>query len=323
MKEILDNKKILAILLVFSLAVNIGLAISLGIAKNQLRHPVATTEEIESEISASETILDGNSNAKTRKKSKETSPAKEIQPETDTVLEGNIQSAITGKSGDWDIWMESIADGTYAHVQQRNTSGGMISASLIKLFVMATVFEEIQNGTIQESSVEQDLKSMITISDNSATNRLIKLLGNGSAESGRAKVNAYCSRIGCTDSYLNRLMLEETGQQNYTTAKDCATILKMIYSGECVNAESSDKMLKLLEEQTVNDRIPQGLSGNATVAHKTGNLANICCGDVGIVFTSRGDYILCIINNNYSSDAEATDAIVNITKSIHNYFLAY
>ena len=81
---------------------------------------------------------------------------------------------------------------------------------------------------------------------------------------------------------------------NYTTAEDMALILEKIYNGELVSREASAKMLETLKRQKVNDRLPRNLPGNLVVAHKTG-LLNDTVSDVGIIFTSEGDFVICVI----------------------------
>ena len=92
-------------------------------------------------------------------------------------------------------------------------------------------------------------------------------------------------------------MLVENGTQNYVSAEDCAAFLRLVYNRQCVSQEASEQMLAHLLAQQVNDRIPQGLPEGTQCAHKTGDLLGLCCADVGIVFTSQTDFLLCIICN--------------------------
>lgn len=163
---------------------------------------------------------------------------------------------------------------------------------------------------------------MITVSDNASANDLTKLLGDGDEASGRSAVEAFARSIGCDSVQYNRLMLVENGTQNYVSAEDCATLLRMIYTGQCVSQDASKSMLDHLLAQQVNDRIPQGLSSDVKVAHKTGDLLGICCADVGIVFAPQGDYLLCIVCNNQSDQQSAIQTCVSITRAVDAYFSA-
>ena len=176
----------------------------------------------------------------------------------------------------------------------------------------------MQRGELDARRVYADLKRMIALSDNDACNRLVRTLGGGDAASGLAAVNRFAAAVGCTGTQMNRLMLQNNGSENYITARDCAAILRLIYTGSCVSAEASADMLELLKAQTVNDRLPASLPQGVTVAHKTGNLSNLSCGDVGIIFTPSGDYIFCVLSNYAQNDVQTTAAIAALSRTVYD-----
>ena len=139
--------------------------------------------------------------------------------------------------------------------------------------------------------------------------------GSKKYPSGMAAVNAYARSVGCGSSVQNRLMLDNNGLQNYTTAYDCGKLLKMIYDGTCVSEVWSGEMLQILKEQTVCNRIPAGLPQGTVCANKTGDLAGLCSADVGIVCAPKGDYILCVICNDYTVDPAS--AIADLSSRIY------
>lgn len=235
-------------------------------------------------------------------------------------LQSLIEDQIYNMDSRWDVWVEHLTTGeqAYAWVNHRD-SGKWVSASLIKLFIMAAVYDADQQGTLDASEVQGDLYAMITVSDNDAANRLTNFLGDGEAGKGRQVVNDYAASIGCTKVEYNRLMQANNGLENYVSARDCATLLRMIYNGECVSKEASEKMLSMLKDQTVNNRIPMGLPAGTGCAHKTGDLSGICCADVGIVYGESGPYILCVICNDPYTDSGAADKIVEISRAVHAY----
>jgi beta-lactamase class A len=131
-------------------------------------------------------------------------------------------------------------------------------------------------------------------------------------------VNAYAEKIGCSGTVMNRLMLVDNGLQNYTTAKDCATLLKMIYSGKCVSEEYSETMLDLLKCQERTGKIPAGIPAGAVVANKTGELNGVSECDVAIVFGESEDYILCVLSEPENNQA-AIDRIIEISDMTYRY----
>lgn len=210
------------------------------------------------------------------------------------------------------------------HVAIGFRTGDIVSAQGadfdIKLFIMGAVYERVNAGALVQRDVRDALEKMITISDNNSANKLVLLLGNGDKTAGLAAVNAFAAAIGCPDSQQNRLMLENNGLQNYTTGSDCAKILRQIYEGKCVSEEYSAEMLSLLKAQMVNNRIPAEIPLSTVIAHKTGDLSGLSCGDVGIVFSPGGDYIICAICNDPASDDAAADAIAALSSAVFSYF---
>ena len=193
----------------------------------------------------------------------------------------------------------------------------MVSASLIKLYIMGAVYERLESGALEHGEAYPLLFAMITCSDNASANTLICLLGDGDETAGMAAVNDWCAREGYTQTRLNRLMLRDNGLQNYTTAGDCAALLASIYRGDCVSADASREMLSLLLAQTVNDRLPLGLPEGTPIAHKTGDLGGLCWADVGIVYSPGGDYILCVISDGTPSEREAKDAMGALSAQVY------
>ena len=250
------------------------------------------------------------------------SPAKQQTDRKDARVQQAMDQFVTAQSGAWDLYYESLTDGKTAQAQSNHgAEPRSVAASLIKLFVMGAVYDAVQNGSLEHDAVYADLRSMIAASDNDACNRLVTKLGGGDAAAGMTAVNRFAASIGCSDVQMNRLMLKP-GSENYVSARDCAAILRMIYQKRLVSADASAEMLALLKEQTVNDRLPAALPQGVTVAHKTGNLPNLSCGDVGIVFTDKGDYILCLISNYSQNDVQTTGAMATFSRTVYDIVTA-
>lgn len=222
-------------------------------------------------------------------------PPKAEPPAT---LQPLLDQLADGLTGVWDIRVENLVTGETAACRVGAAEDApMVSASLIKLFIMAAVYEQVEAGQLSHDAVDTALYHMITVSDNVSANTLIRQLGGGDTQAGMAVVNDYAARLGCSSTSLNRLMLENNGLQNYTSAADCALLLRQIYTGSCVSPARSEEMLELLKAQQINDRIPAGLPEGVVCAHKTGDLTALCNADAGIVFTEQGAYILCLLSN--------------------------
>jgi beta-lactamase class A len=213
------------------------------------------------------------------------------------------------------------------------------SASLIKLPIMAAVYEAQTKGqvTLDEVlplqrrlkapgsghlkfqrngtplTVRQLIYKMITESDNTATNMLTDLLGMG-------YYNSEFMRLGLLHTNFSRMIMDlrkrDRGIENYTTARDMAKVLEMLYNGELTG---SDEMIAVLKDQKVNDRIPVAMPVGWQVGHKTGLLRNTVH-DVGIVFAPTSDYILCVLTSNVRNIRRAKGFIAEIAHQTAVYY---
>lgn len=95
---------------------------------------------------------------------------------------------------------------------------------------------------------------------------------------------------------LMRSVYPRTGY-NSINAYDTALLLERMYEGKVISPSVSERCIRLLKENRLNDRIPAGLPGSVVVAHKTGSTLSTCH-DAGIIFTPRGDYALVVLTRN-------------------------
>ncbi len=128
------------------------------------------------------------------------------------------------------------------------------------------------------------LTLMIIVSDNTATNMVIDLIGMD-------RVNQFCAGMGLTGTVLRRKMMDagavQLGLENTTTAHDQATLLDAIASRSLLPAPLGDFALQVLERQQLNDGIPSLLPEEVIVAHKSGELPGIRH-DVGLITGTSG-----------------------------------
>ena len=165
-------------------------------------------------------------------------------------------------------------------------------------------------------TVDELAKLMITVSDNSATNILIRRLGMGS-------INQYILKNGFMDTKLQRYMMDleaiRQGRENYTSAKDLGNWFMNLLEGKGMSNSSREKMLMYLLGQTDTETFNEALS-NRLIAHKTGELAGVYH-DGGIIFQSqdykKGEaYILIILSDSYELRESEVYHFKNIAKYI-------
>jgi len=109
------------------------------------------------------------------------------------------------------------------------------------------------------------------------------------------------------------------GVENYTNPADIAYILEKIYRGELVNKKLSKLALSFLKKQKVNDRLPRYLPDGVIVAHKTG-LERGVVHDAGIVFTPKGDYLICVLVKGTKSYSRAKKFIAQFSLLTYNLY---
>ncbi len=242
-------------------------------------------------------------------------------------------------NGEAGIWVEDFSTGWSTTYQSQKT---FPAASTVKIPILAACYEAAQEGRIRLDekvvrrgadkvlgsgtlkaqpngsawTVHQLMNFMITRSDNTATNLLIKRLGFDD-------LNRSFRRMGLTHTRLSRKMMDfsqrRNGVENYTTAQDVSLTLKKLYQRRLVSPEVSSQCLSLLKQVTLNDRIPARLPKGTVVAHKTG-LEKGVCHDSGIVFTSRGDFLVCVLTKSRNKTARpAKEFIARIASHAHRY----
>ena len=218
------------------------------------------------------------------------------------------------------------------------------SASLVKIPIMLSCFYAAQDGklslkdTIKLKSsekvagsrvlgkepagsvftVEELFEPMITQSDNAAANILIDFLGFDT-------LNTYFKKMGLKNTNLARKMMDfverKEGEENYTTAQDMAYLLEELYYKRFLSKDVSEKCLALLGQQKINDRIPRKLPKNGTfIAHKTG-LERHVCHDVGIVFTNKGNFLICVLVKHEVKLAKTAKKLISdMALLVYNYY---
>ena len=145
-----------------------------------------------------------------------------------TSVLAQIQASLPASNGDWAVYVCDPKTGSEGSINDHR----MQAASLIKLYIMGTVYENYDALIAQygQDTIDTNLYSMITVSDNDAANALTTYLGSGDSSAGMQIVNNYCLAHGYTTSSMGRLLLHsnEFGD-NYTSVENCGKLLKMVY----------------------------------------------------------------------------------------------
>lgn len=227
---------------------------------------------------------------------------------------------LNATNGKWSIYTCNLTTGAECSAYSQK----MQAASLIKLYIMGCVYEnyETLSASNDADTIDSLLRSMITVSDNDAANRLVEILGDGDSASGMARINDFCQKHGFRDTHMGRLLLDSnSSDDNYTSVEDCGKLLTAIYKGDS-SFENTESMYALLKAQEIKTKISVGIPtvNGAKVANKTGELSDVE-NDAGIIYDSpRNDFIICVMSEDLANTEGARSSIAELSRQLYGYF---
>ena len=230
-------------------------------------------------------------------------------------LRDALRSLARSSDANVGIAVEDLATGA---VTGYNLNRSMPAASTIKIPVMIEVFRQMARGRFTLThvmhlraedrdygsgdlayaplgasiTVKELLSKMIDISDNTAANMLIRLVG-------RRRINAAMQAYGCHHTYLRTAIRTDVSSVETnlrTTPLDMLTLLVRMAHGKLVDAWSSHAMLEILAHQEIDTLLPEPLPDGTTIAHKTGSLHDVMA-DVGIVYEPGAPFAIAAMTS--------------------------
>ncbi len=255
--------------------------------------------------------------------------------------EGRIKAVIKKSKGQVGVAARDLVTGQAIFISAEES---FVAASIIKLPVMIEVYRQVREGKLRldqpvelkaedkvggagilmelhdgiQLTLEDLLNLMIVISDNTATNILIDLVG---AEN----VNRTVAALGARGTVLRRKLmiveLIEKGIQNDVTPQDILMLLEKMVAGQMVDAGASAAMLEIMKRQQYNEKIPRRLPEGLVIAHKTGDLSRVSH-DVGVIYAPGGPMALCVMTSGIGDVDFANVTIAEIARLIYMGFMA-
>jgi len=216
------------------------------------------------------------------------------------------------------------------------------TASTIKLAVLYELFRQSDDGSLKlEAALPLDRRlavaggpglfylgtptlslreyatMMVMLSDNTATNVLIRTLG-------MEAVNNRTRGLGLVNTRLRRLMLDldaaRRGDENVSTASEIARLLEAFYRGEGLKPASRDQALALLKvEKGGPTPLQRGVPAGVEVACKPGELEGVRV-DAGIVFAKNRPYIFSMMTSYLEDDGRGESTIEEASRLAYQYF---
>lgn len=215
-----------------------------------------------------------------------------------------------------------------------NANAVMPAASTIKIPIMVEVFRQMEAGKfglntrvhLQASDrdwgsgeiaddaagsgfpVSYLLAKMITVSDNTAANMLIRLVG-------RRHINTTMRDLGLHHTHLTdyiRTAEWSVRRTLRTTPADMVKLLSDMAQHQLIDEWSSNAMIAILEHQEINTLLPVPLPGYIQIAHKTGSFDDTL-NDVGIVYGDE-PYVIAVMTTGLPSLPAGREFIRNISR---------
>ncbi|WP_281863028.1 serine hydrolase [Planomicrobium okeanokoites] len=243
-------------------------------------------------------------------------------------LEAQVENALERFLGQASVVIETGDDRI-----DFNGNAQMKSASTIKLAVLLEAYRQVDQNlmktydlislkpedftegsgvlfyldSVKELSFEDLLTLMIIVSDNTASNIAIQIVGIDN-------INRLLQRLGCAETVLEQKFMDVhsalEGLDNYTSAADLVTLLKAVDSGGLLSEDSRRRVLHILKKQ----QLLAGLHGRieeedeVTVASKSGSLPGVV-NDAGIL-EYRGNKVYTAVLTSDSPDHHSGQELI-------------
>lgn len=175
------------------------------------------------------------------------------------------------------------------------------------------IIDAFGDGT-SELAIRDLCVLMIVLSDNTATNMLINLVG-------MENVTATMTSIGASNTMLRRVMMNVQasmrGEENISTPADAARIMALLHRHEFVNTEVSEGVLTILR-LTKPGNIRYGLQGRVPMASKPGEIPGAVT-EWAIIELDRRPYVLVVMAK-FAPGTEGADLTKQISGIVFSYF---
>ncbi|WP_416675802.1 serine hydrolase [Egbenema bharatensis] len=196
-----------------------------------------------------------------------------------------------------------------------------VDAGKIRLDEMVTMLEgdivgeagEMQfDGAGTQYTALETAANMIIISDNTATNMIIRLLG------GVEVVNQRFQEWGLQQTTLRNPLPDLEGT-NEASPRELSHLLARVSEGEFLTMRSRDRFLDIMQRTVANGLLPATLGQGATIAHKTGDIGSLL-GDTGLIDMPSGKrYAITVMVKRPHNDDRAFEMIRQISGVTYEY----
>ena len=272
-----------------------------------------------------------------------------LQPSAE--LAARIDPLITAHRGDVGVAIKHLGTGVgFVYCQDEP----MPTASLIKLAVMATAYQQVSAGQLQldqllplresdkvpgsgiltthfsagtQLTLRDAIRLMIAYSDNTATNMVIDAIGLPSTAEWMSETGFPNTKLHSKVYRRDTSIFPERSQQfglGSTTAAETVALLERIDRGQIVSREACDQMLEHLYACEDRGKLVRLLPPTVRVAHKSGYVSQSRV-DAGLIDGPDGRIAICVLTDQNadrgaSDENEASLLIANIAHTTYRFF---
>ena len=265
-----------------------------------------------------------------------------------------VYEILSGLKGNVGLYVELLDSG-----EKFEINPGLVfpSASVIKIPMLALLLKDVREGKADWDAprtiapinrvggtgilayLDQDyapsLKTlaflMITLSDNTATNEIMDMIGI-------ERFNEFWKAQGYANISLGRKMLDfeaiKLGRNNYMCAGEAGRLLSSIARSECGHRDDCETIIDFMAHQQCINKLPSLLPaipswagaeerrnmkpGTVLVANKTGDLTGIQH-DVGVFTLPDGRrYVIAMFTGGLESDRCGIEAIARVSRAVYD-----
>ena len=223
-------------------------------------------------------------------------------------------------SGLWGLYIVDLESGDSWGVNQNEV---FTAASLIKLPVMITFFQEAEKGniglddeyTLVNSDKVQGAGSLYSKAAGTKVSyrELINYMGKQSDNTAFKASRRILSDEKIKETIDEMGMIDTSLEENKTTPEDIGRLFNKLWNNELISFRHEEEMLEYLTKTNYESWLAGGV-GDVRVAHKYGREVHVV-NDAGIIY-STAPYILVILSEGVV-EKEADIAFPEIVKKIH------
>lgn len=248
-------------------------------------------------------------------------PPQNLNPIQDAQLKADLDESLRGLTSEWQVMVIDPVVGTkVGSAVNCGVDDWMTANKMTQVFIMGTVFQQVEEGKLVLDDVIDDVKAMITANDTYAADRLTEKLGGEDASKGRENVKAFAVANGIQLGF-NRSLSGSSSRSNYVSAQKTAELLNLICSGKLVSADASRQMLEILMTPVESLEIDTGLVGDDV---KYGFIVDIesdtCVCAMGVVQLPNRSFVISVVCNEPVTIEGAKKKVTELISIVQPYF---